>query len=421
MKKTRSLVDRSNQRGQALVEAALFFPIFLVIIAGMVEISQLTLAQNRVTDAARASARFGANGGEDEGMVSVVLNTVDASLDIESDFWDIWVIRAKVNETGDAFEEWEFTHAYGYTNTIKSEAISESDIQAKVLADLQTDLTGSTSLAIAGELEIIGAYLVHDIDSILGLDAMPGLAGFNSITELSVVRVFGGVMEQSNGCSAFPIAVHEGVRSVTPLGQGASPYPNASDFTYPDTPPTYESFIAHRPNIDLYSAQEGYIYRISNGFGSGNFGWILWNQGRPSSANTLTDSLVWPGDSNDYTDHGDNSILAAADAYPYIVRGYVEPGDATDTSLNIGDWVAANTGAINASGVRTALESMVDSERIIRLIVWDDAVDQGNNGRYKIVGFAVFRLVGYQLSQGNGGSWILGEFVRWDYSCGQAN
>ncbi len=421
MNKIRSLLDRSNQQGQALVEAALFFPIFLVIIAGMVEVSQLVVTQNRVTDAARASARFAANGGENEGIVTTALNTIDGSLDADAEFWDIWIIRAKINAAGDAFEEWEFTHAYGYTNTVKSATISESDIQAQVLAELQKDHNGNSSIVIAGDLEIVGTYLIHDVNAILGLDAVPALAELNSVTELSIMRIFGIEQEQTNGCSAFPIAVHEGIRSATPLGEGASPYPDASDFSYPDTPPTYESFIAHQPNIDLDNAQEGYIYKINNGFGSGNFGWLLWNQGRPSSANTLAESLTWPGDSVDYSDHGDNSISPAADGYPYIVRGYVEPGDATDTSLHLGDWVAGNTGSINANQVRTSLEAMVDSERAIRVIVWDEAEEQGSNGRYRVTGFAIFRLVGYRLSQGQGGSWILGEFIRWDASCGQIN
>ena len=406
-------------RGQALVEAALFFPILLVLVAGMVEVSQIVIAQNRVTDASRAAARFGAQGGQDVGLINTVMNTVTTTLQTEESDWDIWVIRATINEQGTDYTDWSFTHSYGYSNTVKATEVQENVIRQNVLEELHTDHNGFQSDAIAGGLEIVGVYAIHDLESILGFDNIPALGSINSVTELNVVRIDGHQVEQTNGCSAFPIAVHEGIRSVTPVGDGANPYPDSSDFDYPDTPPDYDDFYRHNPNVSLEQAQEGDLFLIHNGFGSGNFGWLLWNNGRPGSANTLADSLTWPGDSLDYTDHGDHSIHPAADAYPYVVRGFVEYGDATDTTLHIGDWVPANTGSINANAVRTQLESLVDNERTVRVIIWDESQSQGNNGRYRTQGFGVFRLIGYKLSQGQGGSWILAEFLRLDTSCGQ--
>lgn len=408
-----------RERGQALVEAALFFPIFLIIIAGVVEVSQIVVTQNRVTNAARAAARFGANGGEDAGMVTVILNSVTQTLSLDESVWDVWSVRGEINDAGDGFAEWEFTHIYGMTNTVGASSVDVDRIRANVLRELQTDQNGDWRQDIAAELEFVGAYVIHDVETILGLEAMPGLTGMNSVDELTVMRIWGQETEQSDGCSGFPIAVHEGVRSVTPPGSGSNPYPDANEFDYPNNPPSYESFVNHMVDVPLDEAQEGYVYRVQNGFGSGNFGWLLWNEGRPGSANILADSLTWPGDSTDYVDHGDNQIYPAAAAYPHIVRGYVEPDDATDTSMHIGDWVAANTGSVNSNGVRNAIGTIVDRERTLRLIVWDDAEEQGNNGRYRIKGFAIFRLIGYQLNQGNGGSWILAEFIRHDNSCGQ--
>jgi hypothetical protein len=244
------------------------------------------------------------------------------------------------------------------------------------------------------------------------------LQGVHSVEALNVMRLQSTV-EQTEGCTGFPIAVHEGVRSVTAPGTGSNPYP--SDFDYPKPAPAYESFFTHREDIPLRDAQEGDLFKTQNGFGSGNFGWLVWNDGIAASANTLEDSLTWPGNGADYTDHGDGGKKHPD--FGHVVRGYVEPGDAADTSMHIGDWVAANTGSVNAKGVRDQLNEMIVRERYVRLIVWDGAEGTGSNGRYRISGFAVFKIVGYRLSQGGGksggASWILAEFVRWDNSCGQ--
>jgi hypothetical protein len=399
----------------------LFFPIFLIIIAGLVEVSHLVITQNRVSNAARIGARFGANGGEDDGITLVALNAVTQTMELDEERWDMWVVRGTVNDDGTGFTDWEFEHAYGLSRTEAFSNVNESEVQQQVLEELQTDQFGSSNPAIAGGLRVVGAYLIYDAESILGLDAMPGLIGFNSIEGLNVMRVTGLDIEQTNGCSAFPIAVHVGGRSVTPPDSGGNPYPQPNQFDYPDPPPSYESFINHVPDVPITEAKEGYVYKVQNGFGEGNFGWLLWNEGRPSNAGSLAGSIGWPGDSNDYTNHGDNQIYPAADEYPWIVRGYVEPGDPTDTSLHVGDWVAANTGSVNANAVRDAVAQHVDRERTLRLIVWEEAQQQGTNGQYRIYGFAIFRLHGYHLSQGQGGSWILGEFIRWDESCGQVS
>lgn len=418
---TKNFFKRAKQKGQALVETALFLPVFMVIIAGVVEVSQLTVTKNRIADSAKAATRFGANGGEDEGMVTVVFNAITQTMQVSEDRWDVWVIRGTVNGAGDNFVDWQFSHSYGLSQTVDAINLDEAQIKQEILDELHIDHNGnSLGDSQVSDLAIVGTYVIHDIESLLGLDGFPLLQGLHSVASLNVMRVNSSV-EQTDGCTGFPIAVHEGVRSVTPPGQGAFPYPNENDFSYPAVPPSYDSFFSHIENVPLEEAREGSVYRLQNGFGSGNFGWLNWNQGRPGSANTLAESLTWPGNSADYSNHGDRSTFAAAAQYPHIVRGYVEPGDANDTSLHIGDWVAANTGSINANGVGVQLEEMVDRSRTIRLLVWDSSEAQGSNGQYRISGFAIFRLIGYRLSQGNGGSWILGEFVRWDTSCGQVD
>ncbi|MCP5096805.1 MAG: pilus assembly protein, partial [Chloroflexi bacterium] len=235
----------SKQRGQALVEAALMFPIFLIIIAGVVEVSQLVVTQNRVTDATRSATRFAANGGQDEGMLNMVFNAVTGTLTVNNHVWDIWSVRATINDNGDAFSDWEFTHIFGYSNTIASADVSEAFVQGQVLSELQKEIDGRSTAEMAGGLKIVGTYVVHDVETLLGLEATPALPGFNSLKELIVMRVAGIEINQNSGCSAFPIAVSADIRSVTPPGEGAWPYPDANEFKYPDPPPAYETFFNH--------------------------------------------------------------------------------------------------------------------------------------------------------------------------------
>ncbi|MCB8925703.1 MAG: hypothetical protein H6652_08770 [Ardenticatenaceae bacterium] len=221
------------------------------------------------------------------------------------------------------------------------------------------------------------------------------------------------------GCSAFPISISEVARSVTAPGTGINPFPEAVEFTYPTTPPSYASFLDHQEDVPLTAATPGDIFRVQSGFGTGNFGWLVWNIGVDANANTLTNSLTWPGDSTDYTPCSGPGCPSGAgvpgSGFEYNVSGYIEPVDATDQALHIGDWVAANTGAVNVSTIRDQLNAHIDLERTLRLPIWNNANGTGPNGIYQNSQFAIFRLIGYNLST----DWLLLEFVGFDTSCGQ--
>lgn len=429
MMKRQSITQQKSQRGQSLVEVALFFPIFIILLAGLVEVSQLLVTQNRVSSAARAGTRFASDGGEDAGIVTVVLNNVTQTLELDPEVWDIWSIRATVNEQGTGIDngDWQFVHIYGISQTTRFDSVSAANIKARVEEELQRDEFVNVSSGIASDLRIVGTYAIHDVDSILGLDAMSQLAGFSSLEALSIMRITATSQNATNGCSAFPIAVHEGARSVTAPGTGSNPYPNAGEFDYPNNPPVYGSFVNHRDEIPLLQAREGDVFKVQNGFDAGNFGWLVWNEGISASSGTLANSLGWPGDSTNYTPcSGGNGGCPPGQGIPgsgynYNVPGYIEPDDPTDQELHIDDWVAGSTGSINSTAVRDAIEDHVSLDRALRLIVWDEANGTGAGGRYHISGYAIFRLVGYSLSQSGGGSWILAEFIRWDDTCGQIN
>ena len=108
-------MKRFNDKGQSLVEVALFMPIFIFILAGVVEVGNLMNTQNRVTTASRVAAGFGASNfnrndwaNTADAMGDVALNTVTETLDLSADLWDIWSIHAITNEDGTGFDV--FTH-----------------------------------------------------------------------------------------------------------------------------------------------------------------------------------------------------------------------------------------------------------------------------------------------------------------------
>ncbi len=409
------LVPEQKQRGQSLVEVALFLPILIIIIAGVVEVSQLLVTQNRVTTASRAAARFGANGGENEGIRRVIMNNVTQTLDLNEALWDIWILRGQINEAGDDILNWEFDHIYGISNTVRFGAVDEATLHQRVIDELSVDGRSPA------DLRFVGTFVQHDVDTILGLSALPGLDGFNSVSSLNVMRIVGEVLEATRGCDAFPIAVKSDNRSISgpPGSQGGNPYPNSNEFWNPN-PPTYDSFTLHRDNVELANARTGDLFRIWDGGGPGNFGWLRWNRGintgSGGSSGTLVNSLSWPGNSKDYHNHGDGGQAVAA-GIPHVVRGFVDYHDNTDLSLNIGNWVAAGPGVVNSNAVRNTLADHVARERQLRVIVFDNKEGTGSNVRYQVERFAVFQLHGFDLPGNNG--WILAEFIRWDDSCGQ--
>ncbi len=222
------------------------------------------------------------------------------------------------------------------------------------------------------------------------------------------------VVDPTVGCSAFPITINQGIRSADPPGTGANPFPNTNEFQNPN-PPTYTQFINHVPNIPLLDGQPGYVYRVWNGFGSGNFGWLRWNEGQLANNSNLVGSMGWPGNSLDYTDSDVQGQPVPGSGYSWPVWGYIEPGDPTDQAMHLSDWVAANTGVANSSGMETVLNEHIALGRVLRLPIWDTFNTSGD--LYHISHFALFRLHGYNLAQG----WLLLEFIAWDTSCGQTD
>lgn len=406
MKRQKTIANQL-QRGQSLVEVALFFPIFVILLAGLVEVSQLLVTQNRISSAARAGTRFASDGGEDAGIVTVVLNSVTQTLELDPEVWDIWSIRATVNSAGTSIndEDWEFTHIYGVSQTVRFDSVDEDEIKEQIEDELQRDEFTNISAGIASELQIVGTYAIHDVESILGLDAMSQLAGFSSLDALSVMRMTTSSQEATNGCSAFPLAITNGVRSV---GAGSDPYPTT--FQYPTTPPPLASFVNHQANVSLLDATEGMVFY----FDAADFDWLVWNSGLSDTGGTLSTALDWPGTSTNYVACAGCGTAVAGSGHATAVRGYIEPGDPTDQQIQEGDYVRVSSTSL--SGVTAIMQEHINMDRTLRVLIWGE--NSGSQIRISPDNaFAVIRFIGYNATA----NWIVAEFIRWDDSCGQVN
>lgn len=413
---------RRQEQGQSLAEAALILPVLIILIAGVVEVSHMAVTQSRVTTAARNGARFGANGGEDTGMIETTLNTAIETVGDEQSEWDIWVIRATVDGFGNIPpDNFSFTHEYGLGQTARftdtNTITFTNELRQRIEAQLQMDESSLPGADPSG-LRVVGIYSLYDIDSIIGLNILPNLAGLRSMKGYSVMRQasLAAAVNLTSGCNGvFPMMVDELNRSLTQIGyeilyEPSFTYPTGSDI------PRWEDFGMPTASTDvgLLEGREGYVY----GFNfaqppvSQNLNFLRWNdtiQGVGSGGSILNASLMWPGN-NDLYDYqsGDSP-------FPNAFRGYAEPGDPTDTSMHFGDWVLREGLDFSASGVQATLNDHIDSQRALRVVLWNSASGEYNGTSTKISGFAIFRIVGYQTN-----GWMLLELVRIDRSCGQS-
>lgn len=110
---------------------------------------------------------------------------------------------------------------------------------------------------------------------------------------------------------------------------------------------------------------------IYNGSKPGNFGWLTWTGS--NSNNTLATSLTMPGDSDTY----------------------INPYDANDHVVSVGDWVEGKPGVSNSSAVSTALDQLIGEEIVVP--VWSAARGKGANTEYQIASFAKVSLQSYHL------------------------
>jgi hypothetical protein len=410
-----------DRNGQSLVAAALVAPILIFIIVGLVEVVQLAVTQNQVSTAARNAARYSANGGEDVGIRNMVMNTITQTLSLSSGVWDIWSIRAEVETDGTILTDtFDFTHIFGDGLTedyaVTNSAAFEDDLRLRVQEELRKDGTATTVSDLGAGLDVSGVYLLHDVETILGLNLLPNITGFNTIKGYSVMRraSLASTVYTTGGCrGVFPIVLEENVRTIT-----ESDY---DDLTFvhplPAAKPAWQTFAIQPDSpTPLMAAEEGNIFKLDLGYGIEDFNWLKWNTGitgitpPPAGHSILATSLLWPGNSDDYADYGDPSVTPGVNAF----RGFADAVDIDDVEMHIGDWVAEdNLDGFGGLSVAANLQDHINEDRALRLVLWDESAGGYSADGFQVSGFGVFRIKAY------GSSWLLLEFVRHDTSCGQ--
>lgn len=419
-------------RGQSLVETAIFLPILIILLGGVVEVSNLLVTQNRVTTAARAATGFGAANfkGEDWGdpniwaveMANVATNNVTDTLDLDPEVWDIYTVKASLNPAATAFDEWNAQHAYG------NNSVTATDEWSTMEQDVQTDVLDALDPSQVG-LEVVATVAFHDRNSILGLNAF-NIGQLTRVRGLSVMRVSDPTPYA--GCDAFPIAVSLYNTSVHPNGTpnipaGEEEFPfeaganyGGANYHWPgwsdgDDPPIYEvgdtgQFPANVPGVPINQANPGYLYltKQASESDSSGFGWLRWindTSGGSNSSQALADSLDYPGNAQSYN-------------YPPW----------SDDGLGRYDIISVSTGAI--ASAKDIMREHIDTDgRTLKLIVftptgirggdWNGDTygtnGSGSNLEYEIYGFVVVKVIAWYLPGNN--NWLLFEFVRWDDSC----
>jgi hypothetical protein len=461
-----------KDRGQSLVEIALFLPILIFVLAGLVEVSNLLITQNRVTTASRIAAGFGASnfnaddwadvdpeteeciGGTACAMGAVAINTVTETMNLSPELWDVWSINATFDAAGTDFKVFTHTHAYGIYEVVPE--IQWSQIITQVKNDMMTNLQGAS--AGTGNLSVVAAVAYHNIGTILGVP-MWQWTGLQTIRGLTVMRV--DEKPAFLGCPMLPITIRLQQWSIYPTNweeldgpnislSGTAPvdlFPEEIDWEYPGGHPSNppapiysqlltptqttrsvisEDFTENVPGVHLASANPGYLYwaRDVNNDPSGNFGWLSW-QDAPD-ANALGVSLWPPGDFIDPDPDdgipqgykGSEMDLGTGEDCPWADTGN------EDGYLATKEWVANATGNMNANVVNDSLQYYVDTKTPVFLLVFDytnqgdgPVCDEnpGENIAFHIIEFAKVELVGYQYT-GNE-KWIVFKFLGWGLQC----
>jgi hypothetical protein len=209
-------INKSTEGGQSLIEVAIVLPILIILIVGVVELSNLLNTQNKLTTASRVAAGFGAANYDRDSfetstsvdMGQVALNAITQTLILDPNRWDIWAIRAQTDSTGGAFSVFTYTHYADFGNyQVVSAAEWESmvpTVKQDILDALKSVCQGSGDCANAADLEIVSSVPFYRPEPILGLPLMQWL-NLDRMRGLTVMRV--DKPPEVLSCPLLPIAV----------------------------------------------------------------------------------------------------------------------------------------------------------------------------------------------------------------------
>ncbi len=385
----RHVSQRRGKRGQSLAEFALVLPVLLLILAGVLEVSNLLTAYNRIQLAAREGARFGAAGGTDSGVADIVKQTLAQDMTIDSAQMSVLVVRPVVEATSTTNWNWSgHTVALPWGTAVAcvyGTDCTERVDPATVLTDLKGEGTNSQWQAINGSRMVVVA-VYYRVTTLLNLPffRIPGEA--SGRVPLSAYSVIEQEIE---------------IQTISQLSAGCSAYPIAIESTWLNGLSEDDTFGPITLNVEFSGAgfQQGFAF----------LAWHLVNNGTgPLAQTTSPKGSLWsPGNSLDAT----NGFLEYDSDYP----------SGTDTSMHRNDWVTAVTGASITGDIASALNNHKNVGRSLRVIVYNYAAGanpglhdygSGQVWQYQISNFAVVRINAITSST------ITFEFVRTDTSCG---
>ena len=436
--------------GQAMVETALIIPLICLLIAGTVEVGNLLNTQNKVSTASRSGTVYGAANfsGDDFTvnndwaieMANISVQNLANTLSVDPDAWDMWSIKLTTDEDGTGYTEWTAVHSFGNNSVVS--AAEWSTLEVEIQQDILDQLAEGG--ADAANLEAVSVVDFHDRSSILGISFFdPG--ALSRLRGLTVARV--DRPPPFNSCLIMPVAMRFDQYSFYPsnyVGPSVSGYPgdpitnsdartrniwspntfafgNQDDwdhirpqdeiYTVPD-PAVFENpnnHLANNPGVPLQFGRKGYIYEARTSIDEGDssaFGWLDWHS-PPSSGSDLAASLTYPY--GNYWDPDDGYAGSPMDMD--VANGR---GDA-DGMLEIGEWVQVSNG--NISSASEQIDALIINQRPVRFIVHDLVEGGGSSRIYRVAGFAVVRVIGYNFQANPETKKIGVEFIRWENSC----
>jgi hypothetical protein len=435
------------------------------MLAGIVEVSNLLITQNRVTTSSRMAAGYGAAnfdrgnwanaGGTAEDMGIVALNTISDSMPLNTDQWDIYSAHGLTNQEGTDFDVFESEWVYGVHNVVTdAEWIGmEADIKAQILDSLQAECPGDPA-SCAGNIEFVVSVPFHNLDTILGIPVWQWV-GFQRVRGMTVMRIRPEV--EAAGCAILPIAVRLNQWSLypsnwpagTPEGaplyfpgdpvdlfpQGTKP-PDGYDLPKkdgdnnkqtPNPPPTYlnneiapnldtDTFVRNTPGITLKQAIaeddrfSGAIFWARDFTSSGNLGWLSWDG---STAQPDLEASIDPPGNFVEVYPGSNADLSVDDKGDPL-RSF-ETGDA-DGWLERGEWIESATGNMDSISSNLYYPYVYEG-REVGIIVFSRTDEEGGANRmYEAFDFITVRILGFSFDGVD--KWIVFEFISADLVCG---
>ena len=385
-------IFRMNKKGQSLVEMALIAPLLLLMFLGVVEVGwalrNFIVLQNGNREATRFAARgryldFSKTQPEEIGYPLVLQHELDSisgqvPLNVAGGANGTVIISHILVDTdecgGGADDDLILTPAtpgYGHFTITYGQArptqVNFLDLANQMRQENEVFNCSLATAAPSGEYipSVNSAVIVETYFENYQLLGIPLIANQFTNPVLLYTRTIMRITADARGQQAS-------------AGQGCEVYPIA----------------VHISTVD--SVQPGdSLGDLFNGAGSGNFGWLRWNDDPGhTSAGYLNDELNNPRLSHNTYEEAD------------------PPGDDTDHNLNAGNWVWGLTGVTNSNDNRDTLDGLVNAGTVIRVPVWDTATGSGSNLAYHVQRFILVTLTAYDLP-GVGG-WIRATFVGED-------